>query len=62
MGRIRVDIMMKTGEVDHYVVDSVIGYGFAGGYLIINTEDGQHKPYSLADIDRFITTSAETVH
>ena len=62
LGQIKLDIYLKSGGSDRYVVDSIYGWTYSGNYLLVHTPDGETIPYYFGDIDYFTRESAETIH
>lgn len=62
MGQVKLDIYLKSGDINRYVVDSISGWDYSGNYLLVHTPDGKTVPYYFGDIVHFFRTASETVH
>lgn len=62
LGQIKLDIHLKSGDIDKFVVDAVFGWNYSGDYLLVNQLNGETIPYYFGDIDYFTRESAETIH
>ena len=60
-GLTKIDVFLLSGEVAHYTVDSVSGWFYTGGYLVVRLDD-REIPYYLGDITHVAKSPKATVH